>query len=167
MQKQKHTTGGIPRWSPTLVLVARFSAYVWQSGRDAQFSLTYGRMCLSLLVRCIYTLDKSVTALSWILSLIAHLLEWLSTSPFLLVTVIKDQKLVFLFRRRTEVSDCCHPTALQRVGHQIPQPRPWLVDKAEVWDHYRLMAVQCAGHERPQPRLASQCDALILSQCMR
>ena len=42
---QKHTTGGIPRWSPTLVLVARFSAYVWQSGRDAQFSLTYGRMC--------------------------------------------------------------------------------------------------------------------------
>jgi hypothetical protein len=45
-QKTKHTTGGIPRWSPTLVLVARFSAYVWQSGRDAQFSLTYGRMCL-------------------------------------------------------------------------------------------------------------------------
>ena len=44
--KAKHTTGGIPRWSPTLVLVARFSAYVWQSGRDAQFSLTYGRMCL-------------------------------------------------------------------------------------------------------------------------
>jgi hypothetical protein len=42
--KGKHTTGGIPRWSPTLVLVARFSAYVWQSGRDAQFSLTYGRM---------------------------------------------------------------------------------------------------------------------------
>jgi hypothetical protein len=41
---QTHTTGGIPRWSPTLVLVARFSAYVWQSGRDAQFSLTYGRM---------------------------------------------------------------------------------------------------------------------------
>jgi hypothetical protein len=43
-KRQKHTTGGIPRWSPTLVLVARFSAYVWQSGRDAQFSLTYGRM---------------------------------------------------------------------------------------------------------------------------
>jgi hypothetical protein len=43
---KKHTTGGIPRWSHTLVLVARFSAYVWQSGRDAQFSLTYGRMCL-------------------------------------------------------------------------------------------------------------------------
>ena len=47
-KRQKHTTGGIPRWSPTLVLVARFSAYVWQSGRDAQFSLTYGRMCLIL-----------------------------------------------------------------------------------------------------------------------
>ena len=45
--KTKHTTGGIPRWSPTLVLVARFSAYVWQSGRDAQFSLTYGRMWYS------------------------------------------------------------------------------------------------------------------------
>jgi hypothetical protein len=43
-KESKHTTGGIPRWSPTLVLVARFSAYVWQSGRDAQFSLTYGRM---------------------------------------------------------------------------------------------------------------------------
>ena len=46
-KKQKHTTGGIPGWSPTLVLVARFSAYVWQSGRDAQFSLTYGRMYLA------------------------------------------------------------------------------------------------------------------------
>ena len=43
-KRQKHTTGGIPRWSPTLVLVARFNACVWQSGRDAQFSLTYGRM---------------------------------------------------------------------------------------------------------------------------
>jgi hypothetical protein len=43
-KSQVHTTGGIPRWSPTLVLVTRFSAYVWQSGRDAQFSLTYGRM---------------------------------------------------------------------------------------------------------------------------
>jgi hypothetical protein len=36
---QKHTTGGIPRWSLTLVLVARFSAYVWQSGRSAWISL--------------------------------------------------------------------------------------------------------------------------------
>ena len=47
---KRHTTGGIPRWSPTLVLVARFSAYVWQSGRDAQFSLTYGRMCYAQLL---------------------------------------------------------------------------------------------------------------------
>jgi hypothetical protein len=52
-KRQKHTTGGIPRWSPTLVLVARFSAYVWQSGRDAQFSLTYGRMCWLHLKRAI------------------------------------------------------------------------------------------------------------------
>ena len=36
---QRHTTGGIPRWSPTLVLVARFSAYVWRSGRSACVSL--------------------------------------------------------------------------------------------------------------------------------
>jgi hypothetical protein len=51
-KSKKHTTGGIPRWSPTLVLVARFSAYVWQSGRDAQFSLTYGRMYSSEYIVC-------------------------------------------------------------------------------------------------------------------
>jgi hypothetical protein len=43
VKRQKHTTGGIPRWSPTLVLVARFSAYVWQSGRDAWISLLTGQ----------------------------------------------------------------------------------------------------------------------------
>jgi hypothetical protein len=62
MQKnkfQKHTTGGIPRWSPTLVLVARFSAYVWQSGRDAQFSLTYGRMCSMMRRRALSKFSKS------------------------------------------------------------------------------------------------------------
>ena len=53
-KRQKHTTGGIPRWSPTLVLVARFSAYVWQSGRDAQFSLTYGRMCYVASIALLY-----------------------------------------------------------------------------------------------------------------
>ena len=58
-QKQKHTTGGIPRWSPTLVLVARFSAYVWQSGRDAQFSLTYGRMYCSDLTGALCTVVLS------------------------------------------------------------------------------------------------------------
>jgi hypothetical protein len=57
-KKHKHTTGGIPRWSPTLVLVARFSAYVWQSGRDAQFSLTYGRMYYSLLLILSYNDQK-------------------------------------------------------------------------------------------------------------
>jgi hypothetical protein len=56
-KRQKHTTGGIPRWSPTLVLVARFSAYVWQSGRDAQFSLTYGRMCLIATLDSIYNIS--------------------------------------------------------------------------------------------------------------
>jgi hypothetical protein len=57
-KNQKHTTGGIPRWSPTLVLVARFSAYVWQSGRDAQFSLTYGRMCLIVKIDNLNGLDE-------------------------------------------------------------------------------------------------------------
>jgi hypothetical protein len=40
-KKPKHTTGGIPRWSPTLVLVALFSAYVWQSGRNSVLSLHF------------------------------------------------------------------------------------------------------------------------------
>jgi hypothetical protein len=31
-KEKKYTTGGIPRWSPTLVLVARFSAYVCLAG---------------------------------------------------------------------------------------------------------------------------------------
>ncbi|KZF24678.1 hypothetical protein L228DRAFT_237583 [Xylona heveae TC161] len=38
------------RWSsPTQLLVRRSEAYVWQSGRDAQFSSVYGRMRLSSL----------------------------------------------------------------------------------------------------------------------
>jgi hypothetical protein len=44
----KHTAAGIPTWSPTVVLICRSTAYVWQSGRDAQFSADYGRMCLIL-----------------------------------------------------------------------------------------------------------------------
>jgi hypothetical protein len=60
-KNQQHTTGGIPRWSPTLVLVARFSAYVWQSGRDAQFSLTYGRMCLIVPRNNLCTTSSSFT----------------------------------------------------------------------------------------------------------
>jgi hypothetical protein len=42
----KHTAAGIPTWSPTVVLICRSTAYVWQSGRDAQFSADCGRMCL-------------------------------------------------------------------------------------------------------------------------
>ncbi|KAH0268439.1 hypothetical protein KCU91_g9408, partial [Aureobasidium melanogenum] len=33
----KHTAAGIPTWSPSVVLICRSTAYVWQSGRDAQF----------------------------------------------------------------------------------------------------------------------------------
>jgi hypothetical protein len=42
----QHTAAGIPTWSPTVVLICRSTAYVWQSGRDAQFSADCGRMCL-------------------------------------------------------------------------------------------------------------------------
>ena len=41
--QQKHTAAGIPTWSPTVVLICRSTAYVWQSGRDAQFSADCGR----------------------------------------------------------------------------------------------------------------------------
>src|SRR4051812_30433384 len=42
---KKHTTARIRWWSPTQLLIRRSAAYVWQSGRDAQFSTVYGRMC--------------------------------------------------------------------------------------------------------------------------
>ncbi|KAG9660860.1 hypothetical protein KCU64_g2935, partial [Aureobasidium melanogenum] len=51
----KHTAAGIPMWSPTIVLICRSTAYVWQSGRDAQFSADCGRMCLFKNVMQIYT----------------------------------------------------------------------------------------------------------------
>ncbi|KAG9548892.1 hypothetical protein KCU71_g17084, partial [Aureobasidium melanogenum] len=38
----KRTAAGIPTWSPTVVLICRSTAYVWQSGRDAQFSADCG-----------------------------------------------------------------------------------------------------------------------------
>ncbi|KAG9814522.1 hypothetical protein KCU63_g19794, partial [Aureobasidium melanogenum] len=41
---------GIPTWSPTVVLICRSTAYVWQSGRDAQFSADCGRTCLILIL---------------------------------------------------------------------------------------------------------------------
>jgi hypothetical protein len=44
-ERTKHTAAGIPTWSPTVVLICRSTAYVWQSGRDAQFSADCGRMC--------------------------------------------------------------------------------------------------------------------------
>ncbi|KAJ9158513.1 hypothetical protein NKR19_g3250 [Coniochaeta hoffmannii] len=40
---KKRTTPGIPRWSPTRVLVWRSPAYRWESGRDPEFSDVYGR----------------------------------------------------------------------------------------------------------------------------
>jgi hypothetical protein len=45
-KRTKRTAAGIPTWSPTVVLICRSTAYVWQSGRDAQFSADYGRTCL-------------------------------------------------------------------------------------------------------------------------
>ncbi|KAH0009360.1 hypothetical protein KCU78_g10766, partial [Aureobasidium melanogenum] len=42
-RRRKHTAAGIPTWSPTVVLICRSTAYVWQSGRDAQFSADCGR----------------------------------------------------------------------------------------------------------------------------
>ncbi|KAH0260754.1 hypothetical protein KCU91_g14432, partial [Aureobasidium melanogenum] len=39
----KRTAAGITTWSPTVVLICRSTAYVWQSGRDAQFSADCGR----------------------------------------------------------------------------------------------------------------------------
>ncbi|KAG9995977.1 hypothetical protein KCU78_g17672, partial [Aureobasidium melanogenum] len=45
---------GIPTWSPTVVLICRSTAYVWQSGRDAQFSADCGRMCLFLYLVTLY-----------------------------------------------------------------------------------------------------------------
>ncbi|KAG9740014.1 hypothetical protein KCU73_g9327, partial [Aureobasidium melanogenum] len=42
-EQTKRTAAGIPTWSPTVVLICRSTAYVWQSGRDAQFSADCGR----------------------------------------------------------------------------------------------------------------------------
>ncbi|OIW24922.1 hypothetical protein CONLIGDRAFT_75840 [Coniochaeta ligniaria NRRL 30616] len=42
-KRSKRTTPGIPRWSPTRVLVWRLSAYLWESGRDPELSDIYGR----------------------------------------------------------------------------------------------------------------------------
>ena len=40
-----HTAASI-RWSsPTQLLISRSEAYLWLSGREAEFSTVYGRMC--------------------------------------------------------------------------------------------------------------------------
>ena len=43
-KNNEHTTASI-RWSsPTQLLISRFEACQWQSGRDAEYSSIYGRM---------------------------------------------------------------------------------------------------------------------------
>ena len=54
-QDSKHTAAGIPTWSPTVVLICRSTAYVWQSGRDAQFSADCGRTCCDVDLVALYT----------------------------------------------------------------------------------------------------------------
>ncbi|KAJ9165434.1 hypothetical protein NKR19_g300 [Coniochaeta hoffmannii] len=60
------TTPGIPRWSPTRVLVWRSSAYLGESGRDPEFSDVYGRTwketTAELFMSC--WLNDSVTVLT-------------------------------------------------------------------------------------------------------
>jgi hypothetical protein len=58
-RNMKHTAAGIPTWSPTVVLICRSTAYVWQSGRDAQFSADCGRMCLNSRFDAIYINDMN------------------------------------------------------------------------------------------------------------
>jgi hypothetical protein len=59
-KSQEHTTVGI-RWSsPTQLLIHRSGAYVWQSGRDAQFSPVYGRMCSDYAYHVIYSISSKV-----------------------------------------------------------------------------------------------------------
>ncbi|KAH0136190.1 hypothetical protein KCU67_g16120, partial [Aureobasidium melanogenum] len=50
-----------PTWSPTVVLICRSTAYVWQSGRDAQFSADYGRTCLILNLNAIQLIHHFMT----------------------------------------------------------------------------------------------------------
>ncbi|KAG9674117.1 hypothetical protein KCU99_g3632, partial [Aureobasidium melanogenum] len=59
---QKRTAAGIPTWSPTVVLICRSTAYVWQSGRDAQFSADYGRTYLGPKFLGIWSSQQSLAA---------------------------------------------------------------------------------------------------------
>ena len=60
-KKPKHTTAGIRWWSPTQLLISRSEAYVWQSGRDAQFSSVYGRTWQEM--HYFYNIDYFLTLL--------------------------------------------------------------------------------------------------------
>ncbi len=44
IKTKKHTTAGIRWWSPTQLLICRFTAWVQESGRDPLFSVICGRM---------------------------------------------------------------------------------------------------------------------------
>ena len=51
---KKHTTAGI-RWSsPTQLLIRPSLAYLWESGRDPEFSSGYGRMYQFFTISGIY-----------------------------------------------------------------------------------------------------------------
>lgn len=54
-RKTKRTARGIPTWSPTVVLISRFVAYVCKSGRVCQFSTICGRTCWEGDPLCLYT----------------------------------------------------------------------------------------------------------------
>ena len=47
-EPKKHTAASI-RWSsPTQLLISRSEAYLWLSGREAEFSTVCGRMCINV-----------------------------------------------------------------------------------------------------------------------
>ncbi|KAK1973871.1 hypothetical protein LZ30DRAFT_694734 [Colletotrichum cereale] len=48
VQKERHTTPGIRRSSPTRLLIRPSRAYLWESGRDPELSSGYGRMWRSV-----------------------------------------------------------------------------------------------------------------------
>ena len=62
--KQKRTTPGIPRWSPTRVLVWPSPVYRWESGRDPEFSGVCGRTYRLRTVGMLYTM---VSRVRWVL----------------------------------------------------------------------------------------------------
>ena len=66
-RKKKHTTVGIRWWSPTQLLIYRFEACVWQSGRDAQFPSIYGRMWPELTLFLFINRQKELRGLEGIL----------------------------------------------------------------------------------------------------